>query len=247
MATSSRKQREIRAREEFILDVGRRMLLERGFDGLTMDRVADAIEYSKGTLYQHFTSKEDLLAGIIAQTGGMRADLFERGAAWDGPTRERMAGIGVAFDLFARLYPAHFRAEMIVATEQLRNEGFRARLSAERLARIDAADERCNLVMKALIEDAVAQGDLRPDSADAMLTLHFGLWGLSFGSYMLMHCEPDLAEKGFTDPTRHLQVAQDRLIDGFGWTPLSTEHDYLAARERILREVFPDEHRLALG
>ena len=247
MATSTRKQREIQAREELILDVGRRMLLERGFDGLTMDRVAGSIEYSKGTLYQHFASKEDLLAGIVAQTGGMRADLFERGAAYEGPTRERMAAIGVAFDLFSQLYPAHVQAQMIVTTEQLRNAEFREKLGAERLSRIDANEQRCDMVMQSLMEEAVQDGHVTPAAAEALAALHFGLWSVSFGAYMIMRCETDLAEKGFEDPVRLLHLAQDRMLDGFGWAPLSSEHDYVAARERILREVFPDEHRLALG
>ena len=247
MSTEDRKRRRLAEREALFLDTAARLLDERGFVGLTMDRVADAIEYSKGTLYQHFASKEDLLAGIVAQTGGMRADLFERGSSYDGPTRERMAAIGVAFDLFSQLYPAHFQAEMIVTTEQLRNSTFRAKLSPQRLARIDENDHRCDLVMQALMEDAVENGDLVPESAEALAGLHFGLWSVSFGSYMIMRCETDLAEKGFEDPVRLLHLAQDRMLDGFGWKPFSTEHDYLAARDRILKQVFPDEHRLALG
>jgi hypothetical protein len=38
-----------------------------------------------------------------------------------------------------------------------------------------------------------------------------------------------------------------RLLDGFGWRPLSHEHDYAATAERVLREVFPIEaERLGL-
>jgi len=37
------------------------------------------------------------------------------------------------------------------------------------------------------------------------------------------------------------------LLDGFGWKPLSTEHDYSATIRRVLQEVFPEEaHKLGL-
>ena len=43
------------------------MLLERGYLGLTMDRIAKATEYSKGTIYHHFSSKEVLLEALVDQ------------------------------------------------------------------------------------------------------------------------------------------------------------------------------------
>ena len=60
--TLSPKQQEIHDREELLLDVAQRMLLERGYEELRMDKVAEAIGVSKGTVYQHFGSRDDLLA-----------------------------------------------------------------------------------------------------------------------------------------------------------------------------------------
>ena len=50
MGTTSRKQREILEREEMILEVSRRMLVEQGFQGFSMDRLAETIEYYKKIL-----------------------------------------------------------------------------------------------------------------------------------------------------------------------------------------------------
>ena len=78
MSTLTRKQREIQEREELILDVARDMLVERGYLGLTMDRIAKAIDYSKGTVYQHFASKEDLFAELAAGHMQGRIERFAR-------------------------------------------------------------------------------------------------------------------------------------------------------------------------
>ena len=50
MATSTRKARELEAREALILDVAERLVQEKGYLGMNMDQVAAATEYSKGTI-----------------------------------------------------------------------------------------------------------------------------------------------------------------------------------------------------
>ncbi|MEO1235180.1 MAG: helix-turn-helix domain-containing protein, partial [Planctomycetota bacterium] len=72
MQTLTRKQREIADRERLILDHARRMLLDGGVASLSMDRLAEAIEYSKGTVYQHFSSKEDVVAALFIETCARR-------------------------------------------------------------------------------------------------------------------------------------------------------------------------------
>ncbi len=50
MTQLTRKQREIERRTREILSVARPILLEEGFHGLSMDRVAAQMEYAKGTI-----------------------------------------------------------------------------------------------------------------------------------------------------------------------------------------------------
>lgn len=54
-------------REEAILEALRTLSAERGFSAVTMDTLADAVGISKATLYQHFNSKDALLAALLAQ------------------------------------------------------------------------------------------------------------------------------------------------------------------------------------
>src|SRR4051812_34099941 len=108
MSTLTRKQREIQQRETLLLDVARTMLMEHGFAGLSMDRLAEATEYSKGTIYQHFSTKEDLVAALAVQSVKYRAELFDRANTLSGHPRERMFAIGVADEMFARLHPQYY-------------------------------------------------------------------------------------------------------------------------------------------
>jgi AcrR family transcriptional regulator len=238
MATSPRKKREIAAREELILAAAARMLVEEGFGALTMDRVAEAVEYSKGTVYQHFSSKEDLLATLAVRNTERRYELFSRASAFEGTTRERMAAIGVAFDLLMRSYPEQCQAETIFHASHIK-----AKMSEQTADLHRDADRRCDGVVAGLIREAVESGDLVAESEETIVALYFGLWALSWGAYQIVEsvAPHELAERGFADPLLHLQLNQERLLDGFGWKPLSSEHDFEITRERIRREIFAPE------
>lgn len=54
-------------REQPILDAGLALASEVGLRGVTIGKLADAVDLSKAGLYAHFDSKEHLLAGILRE------------------------------------------------------------------------------------------------------------------------------------------------------------------------------------
>lgn len=240
MATSIRKQREVQEREALVLDVAREMLVQRGYLGLNMDRIAEATDYSKGTIYQHFSSKEDLLIGLAIQTMEKRVALFERAAMFSGGSRERMAAVGLADELFIRLYPHHFRSEHIIHTASVRGKSDPCRQKA-----LGSLEEKCMGIVAGIARDAVGQGDLvLPEGCNAE-ELAFGLWTLSFGGVFLAYSDTPIGELGVSDAFGAVTRNCQRLLDGYGWKPLLEEWDYDQTRERIFEEMFPEERRAA--
>ena len=61
----SLRERQRAEREGLILREAERLLSEEGYDGLVMERLAERVGISKGTIYQHFAKKEDLFGAII--------------------------------------------------------------------------------------------------------------------------------------------------------------------------------------
>jgi len=59
--TISRREREKLAHRQEILDAATRVFAEKGFFSATLDEVAQEAEFSKGTVYLYFSSKDDLL------------------------------------------------------------------------------------------------------------------------------------------------------------------------------------------
>ena len=55
-------------RAEYILEVAEIVLLEKGYRDASMDEIAARAGVSKGTLYQHFPTKDDLIFALIDQS-----------------------------------------------------------------------------------------------------------------------------------------------------------------------------------
>ncbi|MGQ9851048.1 MAG: TetR/AcrR family transcriptional regulator [Aggregatilineaceae bacterium] len=59
------RQQQWHARQEAIVAALEQLSTERGMAGITMDDLAEAVGISKATLYQHFASKEAMLAHLL--------------------------------------------------------------------------------------------------------------------------------------------------------------------------------------
>lgn len=68
MTKLSYKERERQRREKEILWVAARLIHERGYAQLNMDEVAEEVGVSKPTLYQHFSSKDEMVLGTMIES-----------------------------------------------------------------------------------------------------------------------------------------------------------------------------------
>ncbi len=71
MVTSQRRPRVEGDREAEVLDAAVRVLVEVGYDRLTMDEVASEARASKATLYRRWESKADLVVDAVSRTKGI--------------------------------------------------------------------------------------------------------------------------------------------------------------------------------
>ena len=61
------KERQRQEREQLIMHVAEKVLLEKGLRNTSMDEIAVGVGISKGTLYLHFAKKEDLVLALLEQ------------------------------------------------------------------------------------------------------------------------------------------------------------------------------------
>ena len=220
-------------REELILDHGQRLLLRDGYQNLNLDELAKAIEYSKGTIYLHFDTKEDLVLGIATRALKERTQLFERAAKFEGRTRERMRAIGFACCDFAANHRDYFNIEMM-----LKSASFWEKASAERRRLHGIQAGQTFQIVSGIVVDAIRAGDVPPDTRPADVTL--SLIAITMGSHVAA-MEPDIQMLcGIDDPLSVVRRHQDLICDGWGWKPLLNDWDYAATDRRINAEIFPE-------
>ena len=231
---AERRARRFADRDSRILDVARGLIARDGFAALSMDAIASAIGYSKGTVYLHYRSKEDVLVALATLTGRKRLELFNRASAFRGRPRERMSAIGEAYTLFVQTYPHHFRVE-----QELHSTPVRARADDTRRAELSVCEDGCKSIVGGIICDAISQGDLALQPGVNVEDVSLSLWSITFGCFFLMSSDIDLKSRGHERPELSLRRSCHALLDGWGWRPLFAEWDYPAAYERIRQEVFP--------
>jgi AcrR family transcriptional regulator len=61
----SRKEREKLARQQDILRAAQLLFTSKGYHETTLEEIAHHAEFAKGTIYNYFSSKEELLFGIV--------------------------------------------------------------------------------------------------------------------------------------------------------------------------------------
>jgi AcrR family transcriptional regulator len=82
--------------EERILDAARKVFLERGFEGASVDEIADVARAGKPTIYARFPGKEALFAAVVARRVSEKASFYESISPTGATLEARLGSIGTA-------------------------------------------------------------------------------------------------------------------------------------------------------
>ena len=135
-----------------ILAAAKRLFVQQGFDGVSMDQIAGEAGVSKLTVYSHFGDKEGLFAEAVRAhcEDNMPTALFEPEP--DVPLRERLSEIGRAF--FAMIMtPEAIAGHRILCTPQLASSELSTMF-------FEAGPQRVQRSFTALLERRIAAGEL---------------------------------------------------------------------------------------
>lgn len=80
-----------------LMDAGLVLFARKGYDGATLDEVAHAAGYSKGAVYVHFPSKEDLFLSILEERVPLLQQRLLNAISQDGALVSR---VQAALDVF---------------------------------------------------------------------------------------------------------------------------------------------------
>ena len=236
MPTSSRKQRELLEREKLILDTAQTILHQHGYNYLTMDKIAETVEYSKGTIYNHFTSKEDIVCSLSCRDMRNLIKIFERACQMEGSTRERYSAIGIAYSLHHQLHPMDSQN-----IQTVKNNAVREKISTDKLDEMQLLEQKTAKIAQDIVQQAIDAGDLDTKYQEKISTIVFGCWSMHYGATLLDQSDIPLNELGFSPVVKMLWSNTNIYLDGCQWLPLSTNMDTDRLFDQISSMLLGDE------
>ena len=108
MGIAERRERQKAEIRELILDAAREIVGKEGLEGLTIRKIADAIEYVPGTIYLHFENR-DAIARELVVSGFMELVGYMAPAAQESDPLKRLDAIGYAYAKFGIERPETYR------------------------------------------------------------------------------------------------------------------------------------------
>ena len=104
---ASTKKLPAAARRAQLIDVGRKAFAEKGFEGISVEEIAERAKVSKPILYQHFGGKEGLYAVVVDREMEQVVAMISE-AISTGTPRERVEASALAFLRYVKDNPDGF-------------------------------------------------------------------------------------------------------------------------------------------
>jgi AcrR family transcriptional regulator len=173
VARTNRRVSERRRRHELLVDAAERVFAAKGIGNATVDDVAAEAEYSKGLLYKHFRSKEEIYQAICLRGFQLMLRRFETAVKDNGTGKEQLVAIGESYIAIARRHPLYFEAHVFHASQAPDPDSTSIAAQAEKVG-----DQILRLVMTT-IETGMEDGSIKR-SVDPRQTA-FILWSTMLG------------------------------------------------------------------
>lgn len=164
----SRREREKAAHRREILQAAVRVFARKGFASATIDEIAQEAEFSKGAVYLHFGSKEELLSTILIEVAeaaicGVRAAL-----AGTRPLRQELTDLYQRTAELAFAHGLHRCSSMPMHLSQFSG------LSVDTRTRLGACRDQVVGHLRDRIRQAQQAGEVRDVCVDAAAGLVHG-------------------------------------------------------------------------
>jgi AcrR family transcriptional regulator len=167
-------ERREREREEIrrkILDAARDLFTREGYERVTMRRIADAIEYSPTTIYNHFEDKDDLVQAMCHEDFARLFDHLSRQPAPADPV-DAIRKLGLGYARFGIEHPNQYRFMFMTAGKFEHPED-----------RDFSPGERAFELLRAAVAAAIEGGYFRAADVDMVAQV---LWASMHGAVALI-------------------------------------------------------------
>jgi AcrR family transcriptional regulator len=114
MGIAERKEREKSEMRSLILDAAMKLFLELGYEHVTLRKIAEAIEYSPGTVYLYFKDKNEILYDLQKRAFSLFFESQNSILEKFLDPEQRLYKLGEAYIDFALQNPSHYELMFIL-------------------------------------------------------------------------------------------------------------------------------------
>lgn len=157
MGTRERRERDKEALKLRILNVAKELFAEDGYKSVTIRRIAEKVEYSLPTIYEHFESKAEILLQIYYQSGQMLLEKLQVVYAQKNSATEKLEALGRAYISFGLENREYY--ELTFLTNSVRAEReIACKVSEPGLMGCDAPSFEAFKLLGEVVKEAQAEG-----------------------------------------------------------------------------------------
>ena len=161
MGIKERREREKSETRDKILDAARELFVTEGYEGVSMRRVAEKIEYSPTAIYVHFADKNELFHELCRQDFARLQEVMQSAELPSDPA-ERLRQIGRNYIEFGVRFPHHY--VFMFMTPHPPHE-----LDEEDREIVGNPEDDAYALLKWAVESAIKAGLFRDEVQDAEL------------------------------------------------------------------------------
>ena len=199
MGIAERREREKDEVRRKILDAAQELFATEGYERVTMRRIAEAIEYSPTTIYNHFEDKDALVYALCEEDFSRLLSAIAERPAPEDPV-EWIRQLGRAYAAFGLQNPNHYRFMFMTAAK------------FERPHVTATPGQQSFAFLRMAVAKAIEQGRFRQGDVQTMSQV---LWANMHGAVaLLITLTPEMWPHGPAAPDLMDQVI-DNGIRGF--------------------------------
>ena len=166
----SLKERQRQERESLILQAAEDAFAEKGFHNTSMDEIAARVGIAKGTVYLHFSCKEELVVAIFTRDMQRLLEEMESAVAAESTARAKLEA------LLRCMYSGMRKKQALLLSSIYNGVDMRSML-AENTSRMHELWSRMSSLVTTLLEEGKAAGEFDASlPTPVMLLAFFGLF-----------------------------------------------------------------------
>lgn len=179
MGIRERKLREYENRRQLILSTARKLFSVKGFAHVTLEDIAKEIEFSKGTIYSHFASKEEIYVLLLSEILEQLLDILKESVCAAKDTRD---GIKKCIDAYLQFYIERREYFRLLFFIDLYSD--QSRIDSKLMKDIQYLKIQCLFVLQQFVQQGIRSGEIQTSRSARKVAMV--LWGMANGIFQLV-------------------------------------------------------------